>query len=138
MHISISVTPAPVPEKTVPKLLDELGEGMQLKPEEAGAFDKGNYMREFPNKVPVPFKPKPDFSMIKCYNCQGWGHFAKYCKNPKVERTFKGQKMFDPTKKCYNCNQIGHIAMACPRSTHNKTRRTPSRSSYKFFKSYKK
>ncbi|XP_023550513.1 uncharacterized protein LOC111808631 [Cucurbita pepo subsp. pepo] len=40
---------------------------------------------------------KADKSKVRCYNCQGLGHYASECR--KV--------------KCYNCQKIGHYASDC-------------------------
>lgn len=37
----------------------------------------------------------------RCHNCNGYGHFIKECTAGRVE-------------KCYSCNESGHIARECP------------------------
>ena len=63
---------------------------------------------------------------LKCYNCQGEGHFARECRQTKPQfRCFKYNQAGHfansckmqakrETRICYNCNTVGHLRINCP------------------------
>lgn len=45
---------------------------------------------------------KGDKSIVKCFNCNGFGHYAAECRKPDKSKI-----------KCFNCNVYGHYASEC-------------------------
>ena len=62
---------------------------------------------------------------MQCYNCQGYGHIARDCPQPRQPKGYgkgdvKGGQKGDykgkgkgESRACYNCGQKGHLANSC-------------------------
>lgn len=47
-------------------------------------------------------------SQVKCFNCQGFGHFAKFCKKNKVSRNFNNSNNGQSSRSKDGVNGISH------------------------------
>ncbi|XP_064462617.1 uncharacterized protein LOC135373326 [Ornithodoros turicata] len=61
------------------------------------------------DSAPSTSKKGNDQSKTKCYNCQGYGHYASACPEPKRPQ------------RCSKCNQEGHRSRNCTSQTAPKT-----------------
>ena len=50
---------------------------------------------------------KPDYSNLKCFNCEKMGHSIEICKQPKPMPTVAD-------RNCFHCHQQGHFRRNCP------------------------
>ncbi|KAJ8967086.1 hypothetical protein NQ314_003098, partial [Rhamnusium bicolor] len=58
------------------------------------------------------FQLSEKISQIKCYSCNGLGHFSRDCKKREAYRQGSGKD------ECYRCYQSGHWARDCPQKNY--------------------
>lgn len=74
-------------------------------------LDKTSYYRIFQKgRIKIGWnicRAEEYFNIIRCFNCHGYGHFARDCKNqaicPKCRVTHDKNNCKSPTLNCINC-----------------------------------
>ncbi|MCH8285396.1 hypothetical protein IIB79_02580 [candidate division KSB1 bacterium] len=82
-------------------------------------------------------------SNMRCYNCNGLGHFARDFRKRRQEGRSQGEgpcrscgkrghseKQCWAQRKCYNCDEKGHLARNCPKRNYQKRKQFCFRFNY--------